>query len=140
VEVAALSQETELAKAVLAQRLGTISPSAVTFQFAESVDWPDTSLGCPLPEMMYAQVVTPGYRIILTYEGKEYGFHGSPAGAAFPVRAGGPHRAPRVPESRSRLAGSDGHTNRLPDGRAFSTGCADARCHDHAHSYPDATS
>lgn len=31
----------------------------------EAVEWPDTSLGCPEPGMMYAQVITPGYRVRL---------------------------------------------------------------------------
>ncbi len=77
-----LSQETELAKTDLAQRL-SVAATALTVQSAQSVDWPDASLGCPQPGTMYAQVVTPGYRVILTYEAKEYGFHGGPAGPPF---------------------------------------------------------
>lgn len=32
----------------------------------ESVDWPDSALGCPQPSRAYLQVITPGYRIVLT--------------------------------------------------------------------------
>jgi hypothetical protein len=32
---------------------------------ARSVEWPDGSLGCPEPGMMYTQVITPGYQIIV---------------------------------------------------------------------------
>lgn len=39
------------------------------------VDWPDTSLGCPEPGMSYAQVVTPGYRMVLEVDGQEYELH-----------------------------------------------------------------
>jgi hypothetical protein len=49
--------------------------------------------------MMYAQVVTPGYRIILTYEGKEYGFHGSPAGPPFLCEQAGPTEPPESPRA-----------------------------------------
>jgi len=41
----------------------------------ESVEWPDAGLGCPLPGMNYAQVVTPGYRITLGAEGVAYLYH-----------------------------------------------------------------
>lgn len=40
-----------------------------------AVKWPDASLGCPLPNMMYAQVITPGYRVILRVGGIEYDYH-----------------------------------------------------------------
>jgi hypothetical protein len=36
----------------------------------EEVEWPDASLGCPEDDMMYAQVITPGYRILLDAEGQ----------------------------------------------------------------------
>jgi len=39
------------------------------------VDWPDTSLGCPQPEMAYAQVITPGYYIVLDAKGQQYPYH-----------------------------------------------------------------
>jgi hypothetical protein len=41
----------------------------------EAVEWPNTSLGCPQPGMMYAQVVTPGYRLCLEAEGEKYWYH-----------------------------------------------------------------
>lgn len=41
----------------------------------EAVQWSDTSLGCPQPGMMYAQVITPGYRMTLEVDGQEYVFH-----------------------------------------------------------------
>ena len=40
-----------------------------------SVQWPTSALGCPQPGRMYAQVVTPGYRIILTVAGRTYEYH-----------------------------------------------------------------
>lgn len=41
----------------------------------EAVDWSDTSLGCPQEGYMYAQVITPGYKIVLEAEGVEYEYH-----------------------------------------------------------------
>jgi len=41
----------------------------------ESVDWQDTSLGYPEKGMMYAQVITPGFRIILKAHDKLYEYH-----------------------------------------------------------------
>ena len=58
----------------LAAELG-VSSEEVTVLSSEPVGWPDTSLGCPQPGMMYAQVITPGYRFLLQVEGKEYEVH-----------------------------------------------------------------
>ena len=37
----------------------------VTLVSAELRDWPDGSLGCPAPGMLYTQVITPGYRVVI---------------------------------------------------------------------------
>jgi hypothetical protein len=39
------------------------------------VDWSDTSLGCPEPGMMYAQVITPGFLVMIEAEGQQYEYH-----------------------------------------------------------------
>jgi len=41
----------------------------------KAVQWPDSSLGCPKPGMMYAQVITPGYEIVLQAGGQEFTYH-----------------------------------------------------------------
>ncbi len=41
----------------------------------EAVEWRDTSLGCPQPGMMYAQVIVPGYRVVLNVEGETVEYH-----------------------------------------------------------------
>jgi hypothetical protein len=38
--------------------------------------WPDSSLGCPRPGMMYSQIVTPGFLIVITSaSGKRLEYH-----------------------------------------------------------------
>jgi hypothetical protein len=58
----------------LAQRQG-VEPGAVRVLSVEAVEWPDASLGCPQPGMMYAQVITPGYRLVLEAGGQTYEYH-----------------------------------------------------------------
>lgn len=65
----------ELAAEDLAQRLGVPRDDIVVVT-AEAVVWPDSSLGCPLPDMAYLQVLTDGYRIILDVDGGLYSYHG----------------------------------------------------------------
>lgn len=43
----------------------------------DSYQWADTSLGCPLPDTDYPQVVTNGYRLLLTVAEQEFIFHTS---------------------------------------------------------------
>jgi hypothetical protein len=42
---------------------------------ARAVDWPDTSLGCPEKGKSYAQVVTPGFKVLLQLNTKVYRVH-----------------------------------------------------------------
>jgi hypothetical protein len=42
---------------------------------ARAVEWPDTSLGCPQPGQVYAEVITPGYAIVLEIEGERFEVH-----------------------------------------------------------------
>ncbi|HEY52947.1 MAG TPA: hypothetical protein G4N94_05785 [Caldilineae bacterium] len=52
-----------------------VDPESVTVLKMEEVDWPDASLGCPQPGMMYAQVITPGYKATVEVDGKTYDVH-----------------------------------------------------------------
>lgn len=67
-------QLVRLAQEDLAQKLG-LAPEAIRLVSVEAVNWPDTSLGCPQPGMMYAQVITLGFRVVLEVEGKKYEYH-----------------------------------------------------------------
>ncbi|MGQ9466744.1 MAG: hypothetical protein ACUVSG_03735 [Anaerolineae bacterium] len=66
----------------LSERLN-IPPEEVTVAAWEPVDWPDTSLGCPQPGMMYAQVIVPGYLVILEVRGETFRVHTDRAGQRF---------------------------------------------------------
>jgi hypothetical protein len=63
-----------LAKEDLAQRL-SLAPDDIQLVSVEAVAWADTSLGCPQPGMMYAQVITPGFRVVLEAKGERYQYH-----------------------------------------------------------------
>lgn len=65
----------EQAKKDLAQRLNIAVQSIELVGRVEEVTWPDASLGCPEPGMLYAQVLTPGYRFQLATGGKIYQYH-----------------------------------------------------------------
>jgi len=64
----------EMAKQELAQRTGA-DPSEIVVQRIEPVDWRDSSLGCPAPGKAYAQVITPGFRVVLEIQGRSYELH-----------------------------------------------------------------
>ena len=65
---------TTAAVTFLADELG-ISPDEIAIRSFEPVNWRDTSLGCPEPGMMYAQVITPGYSFLLEAAGEQYEVH-----------------------------------------------------------------
>lgn len=67
-----------LAKADLALRIG-IDQEQIAVVSVKAVTWPDTGLGCPEPGMFYAQVLTPGYRILLSHAGVQYTYHSDQA-------------------------------------------------------------
>lgn len=58
----------------LAKELG-VSPNEIRLVSVESVEWNDASLGCPQEGFMYAQVITPGYRVIFEAAGQQYEYH-----------------------------------------------------------------
>jgi hypothetical protein len=66
----------ELAKKDLAQRL-SVAADQITVVSSTYKDWPDSSLGCPQKGMVYSQVITPGYLIVLEQGQKQYDYHTS---------------------------------------------------------------
>lgn len=74
-------QAVAAAKTSLAEELG-VTADQIEVTTIEPVEWPDASLGCPKPGKAYAQVITPGYRIVLEIDGKEYELHTDESGRA----------------------------------------------------------
>jgi hypothetical protein len=64
----------QLARQDLAQKLN-VPIDEIREVSVEAVEWPDTSLGCPQPGMMYAQVITPGFRVVLAAQGQTVEYH-----------------------------------------------------------------
>ena len=74
----------------LAQDVPGVDLSAATVVSAEAVEWPDGSLGCPEPGMVYMQVITPGYQVVISIGGKEYDYRATDAGQVRLCAAPGP--------------------------------------------------
>lgn len=51
------------------------SPESILVSQVQPMDWPDTSLGCPQPGNVYAQVITPGWLIVIDAGGQTLEFH-----------------------------------------------------------------
>lgn len=60
--------------AAIAADLG-LDEDEVQVLIAEPRDWPDASLGCPEPGHAYADVITPGYLVVVQAGGEELEFH-----------------------------------------------------------------
>ena len=63
-----------LAVTDLSQQL-SLPEASILVDSVEAVQWPDASLGCPQPGMLYAQVETPGYLIVLAAGDQTYAYH-----------------------------------------------------------------
>jgi hypothetical protein len=68
--------EKALAAAIadLSEQTG-LPPDQIQLVSMETVEWSDASLGCPQEGYMYAQVITPGFLIILEAQGQQYEYH-----------------------------------------------------------------
>jgi len=64
----------DLAKKDLSERLN-IPTGDIKLVKEEAVDWPNPGLGYPEDGMNYAQVITPGFRIILKAQDKLFEYH-----------------------------------------------------------------
>jgi len=73
------SSEPAWLTAAIAADLG-VPPETIQVVNVEPRNWPDTSLGCPKPDMLYAQVVTPGYLVLVDVSGKRIEYHADERG------------------------------------------------------------
>ncbi len=63
-----------LAANYLAGKLG-VGANELTLVRSNATEWVDSSMGCPKPGMMYAQVITPGYEVTFEHQGSSYAVH-----------------------------------------------------------------
>jgi len=68
------------ARADLAQRLN-VDPDTIELVSVEHVDWPDACMGIETPGVMCAQVITPGYKVVLEAGGQQYEYHTNESGS-----------------------------------------------------------
>jgi hypothetical protein len=64
-----------------ASHLG-VAASELKVEQVEARQWNDTSLGCPSQGVLYAQVVTPGFLVLLSGGGKQLEYHADERGRA----------------------------------------------------------
>ena len=66
----------DLAVADLVERFDLAdSASPIEVVTVEEVTWRDSSIGCPMKDMQYTQVLTPGTRIVLQHDGTTFSYH-----------------------------------------------------------------
>lgn len=76
------ARATEIVFADLESRIDSTA-GEITVISTENVDWPDSCLGVEQPETLCAQVITPGYKIVLEQLGAEYEYHTDATGDAY---------------------------------------------------------
>jgi len=69
-----LQSKVQAALADAARRTG-LDTSALKVISAEQVTWPDGSLGCPAPGMMYSMALVPGHRIRIQAGTQQLDYH-----------------------------------------------------------------
>lgn len=77
----------QLVSQALRQQLHLVE-GQVTVVEVLPTDWSDSCLGVPLEGVACAEVVTPGYRVVLEVEGERYVFHTDQEGRALALAAG----------------------------------------------------
>jgi hypothetical protein len=85
------------AKALLAKDLG-LRAQDVQLRRAVATEWPDARLGCPGREPA-AQVVVPGYRVLLEADGRTHAVH---TGGGRAVRCAPERLGPKLPEKKTQ--------------------------------------
>ncbi len=74
-----LERIVQAARADAAKRSG-LAAGQMQVLAAESVTWPDGSLGCPRPGLLYTQALVPGYQVKLQIGGQVWDYHASERG------------------------------------------------------------
>src|SRR5438128_4568905 len=77
------AREAALDKA--AEHLG-VSRADLHIDQVDARQWPDSSLGCPQSGLMYSQIVTPGFVVVVSGAGKQLEYHTDASGRAVTLR------------------------------------------------------
>ena len=64
----------DAALSAAAEHLG-MSPADLHVDQVDARQWGDSSLGCPKPGIMYSQIVTPGFLVVISGPGKQLEYH-----------------------------------------------------------------
>jgi len=75
------------ASQALAEEL-KISADRIEVVSSEAVEWPDSCLGVTSADTMCAQVITPGYSVVLSVDGKQYEVHTNADGTSVMIASG----------------------------------------------------
>ncbi len=67
-----------------------VDPEEFRLDGSEQVGWPDAGLGCPEKGYAYAQVITPGYKLVFDFAGASHAVHTNADGAHMVVCRDGP--------------------------------------------------
>ena len=84
-----------LARQMLAQQR-RLNPQEVNIVAVEQAEWPDACLGIALPGVMCAQVIVPGFRVILEVDGGRYEYHTDESGSDIRLASAPAIRIPDV--------------------------------------------
>ena len=88
-------------------------PALIAF---EPVEWPDAGLGCLTPGMMYAQVVTPGFRLVFEHQRQRYEYHTDQDGStAVECEIEPTPDSGSAPDDTSQIAQSPAQRDTSPD-------------------------
>jgi len=79
----------------LAERMD-ITTAEIALVSSEAVVWPDASLGCPQPDMLYRQVPEDGALIILRVDDREYEYHSGGGRDPFLCEQQEPQKHPQI--------------------------------------------
>jgi hypothetical protein len=71
----------------LAEKL-QVDAGAIEVVSIEEVEWPDSCLGVQDPNTMCAQVITPGYTVVLSANGQQYEYHTNADGSSVILASG----------------------------------------------------
>ncbi|MYC39262.1 MAG: hypothetical protein F4X66_20480 [Chloroflexi bacterium] len=58
-----------------------VDEADLRLDISEGVQWSDASLGCPQEGMLYAQVITPGYKLVFGHAGMSHAVHTNSGGS-----------------------------------------------------------